>query len=101
MGVPVSVAWRPLIEQTMIVTSASSQQSAAFGPNTYCIRLAVATSVQTDGAQYSIGKNPTATINSPLIPAGWVEYIRVAPGEKVALIQNGGSLDVTITEMTH
>lgn len=99
MGVPVSTAYRPLVEQTKITTSASSQQSSAFAASTEVIRLGVASSVVTSGAHYSIGTNPTATANSPLIPADWVEFVRVSPGEKVALLQEAGALVVTITEM--
>ncbi len=99
MGVPVSTAYRPLVEQTKITTTASSQQSAAFAASTEVIRLGVASSTIANGVHYSIGLNPTATANSPLIPADWVEWVRVAPGEKVALLQEAGALVVTITEV--
>lgn len=101
MGVPVTAAYRPIVEQTAITTSISSQQSSAFGAQTYIIRLGVASSTAADGVHYSVGTNPTATANSPLISAGWYEYIRVAPGEKVAVLQEAGALKVTITEMSH
>lgn len=101
MGVPVTVAYRPIVEQTAITTSASSQQSSAFGTQTYIIRLGVASSTAADGVHYSVGLSPTATANSPLISAGGVEYIRVAPGDKVALLQQTGALLVTITEVSH
>lgn len=99
MTIAVDTVWRPIVEQTKITTSASSQQSAAFSAQTYCVRLGVASSTIANGVHYSVGTNPTATANSPLIPADWVEFIRVAPGEKIALLQEAGALVVTITEM--
>lgn len=100
MGVPVDVTFRPIVEQTHITTSASSQQSAAFGAQTQVLRLGVASSTATSGVHYSIGQNPTATADSPLIPSDWIEYVRVNQGEKVAVLQEGGALVVTITEMS-
>lgn len=97
----VEITWRPYIEQTAITTSATSQQSAAFGGATFCIRLAAATSASAYGVHFSIGVSPTATANSPYLPAGGVEYIQVRAGEKVALLQDTGALAVTITELTH
>ena len=100
MGVPVDITFRPIVEQTHITTSASSQQSAAFGTQTQVLRLGVASSTATSGVHYSIGASPTATADSPLIPSDWIEYVRVYPGEKVAVLQEGGALVVTITEMS-
>lgn len=97
----VEITWRPLKEQTAITTSASSQQSAAFGVSTFAIRLAAATSASAYGVHFSIGVSPVATANSPYLPAGGVEYIQVNPSEKVALLQDTGALAVTITELTH
>lgn len=97
----VDITWRTNIEQTAITTTASSQQSAAFAAGTYAVRIGVAGSTSAYGVNFSIGTNPTATANSPQIAAGGVEYIAVTPGEKVALLEVGGALKVTITEMTH
>jgi hypothetical protein len=97
----VNALWRPNIEQTVITSSASSQQSSAFGAQTYCVRLACSGSTATVGVYYSIGFNPTATANSPRLNAGNVEYIGVNPGEKVAILEDTSALKVTITEMTH
>lgn len=97
----VEITWRPYIEQTKITTSASSQQSAAFGVSTFAVRLGVATSASAYGVHYSVGVNPTATANSPYLPAGGVEYIQVNPSEKIALLEDTGALAVTITELTH
>lgn len=97
----VEITWRPYIEQTAITTSATSQQSAAFGTSTYAIRLAAATSVSAYGVHFSVGVSPVATANSPYLPAGGVEYIQVKGAEKVALLQDTGALAVTITELTH
>lgn len=98
----VDLTWRPNVEQTAITTSGSSQQSAAFGAQTYAIRLGVSSGTATSGMHFSIGFNPTATANSPYMPAGAIEYIAVNPGEKVAILDdNATGLKVTITELTH
>ncbi|MDE1828260.1 MAG: hypothetical protein KGH65_03820 [Candidatus Micrarchaeota archaeon] len=97
----VDITWRPNVEQTAITTSATSQQSAAFATSTTAIRLAALASTATYGVHFSVGSSPVATANSPMIPAGGVEYIQVQAGEKVALLQEGGALKVTITELTH
>jgi hypothetical protein len=97
----VNLTWRPIVEQTAITSSASSQQSAAFGAQTYAIRIAAATANATYGIHFSIGFNPTATANSPYLAAGGVEYIGVNPGEKVAILDDTGALKVSITELSH
>jgi len=98
----IDLTWRPYIEQTAITSSASSQSSAAFGAQTYAIRLGVSSGTATYGIHFSIGATPTATANSPYMPSGAVEYIAVRPGEKVAILDDGGiGLLVSITELTH
>lgn len=92
------VTWRPNIEQTAITTTGSSQQCAAFGAQTYCVRLAVAATTAARGVYYSL--TPTATANSPHLSAGNIEYVAVYPGQKIAFLQETGALKVTVTEMT-
>ncbi len=90
---------------TQVVTAnATSAQSTAFGAETTLVRIA--TSNYTGAGahlHYEVGANPTAsTTTSPLLPCGLIEYVVVAPGEKIALIRGGGTnIDVSITEITN
>ena len=76
--------------------SGSSQASAAFGAQTRVVRLAA-------GAQpawYKIGDGtPTADANSALLPANWIEYVTVQPGQKVAVLQAGTAGSFSIVEL--
>jgi hypothetical protein len=101
MGLKMDLTWRPVKEQTAITSTASSQQSAAVGAQTWCVRLGVYSATSTYGVHYSVGNNPTATGNSPFINAGQVEYVEVGPGDKIAILWHTGASTVTITEMDH
>lgn len=77
--------------------SGSSQQTAAFGSQTYKVR--VATSGQP--AWFIVDANPTATTTaSSLIPATWAEDFDVTPGQKGAVLQAGTAGSFTVTELT-
>lgn len=70
--------------------------SNAFGTQTYAIRVVAnsACHIQIgDGAQ-------TATTSSPFLPANWVEYIVVTPGQKIAAIKAATAGLVTATAGT-
>lgn len=90
---------------TQVLTAgATSSQSAAFGQETTLIRVATSSHSGTDAhVHYAINANPTATTTgSPLIPCGMVEYVLVAPGDKIAFIRGGGhDIDVSVTEITN
>src|SRR5262245_58431993 len=82
---------------TINLTTAS-QATAAFGAQTYQIRVAT-------GATVSFIKlgdgTPTATTtgDSALLPANTIDYFSVAPGQKAAIIGTAVSNQVTITEV--
>ena len=75
--------------------SASSQATAAFGAQTYQIR--VATSSQP--AFLQIGNSPTATSSSLLVGTNVVDYFQVTPGQAAAVLQAGTAGSISITEM--
>jgi hypothetical protein len=82
---------------TTITMSGSSQATAAFGAETFQIRVA------TDGqpAFVEIGDGtPTATSSSMLLGANQVDYFTVTPGQKAAVLQAGAAGKVSITEMS-
>lgn len=78
--------------------SGTSQPTAAFGSQTYRVR--VATSAQP--AWFIIGDGtPTATTTaSILIGAGIAEDFDCTPGQKGAVLQAGTAGDFTVTELS-
>lgn len=71
------------VTQTVAVSTVSAAATAAFGSQTYQLRLAANTAVNYrigDGAQ-------TATAADPLLPANTVEYVTVSPGQRIAAIE--------------
>jgi hypothetical protein len=82
---------------TNITMSGSSQATAAFGAQTYMIR--VATSGQPGFIKIGDG-TPTAAATDPLIGANVVDYFACTPGQKAAVLQAGTAGSISITEMS-
>lgn len=78
--------------QTITVGAASAALGTAFGAYTTVARL-----VSTTACHIAYGATPTATTSNAYLPANTPWFIEVAPGMKVAAIQNaaGGTLHVT------
>lgn len=74
-----------------------------FGSETYQIRL-----VANSACHYKIGDGAqTAAATDPFLPANWVEYVTVTPGQRISAIKaaTGGLVTATagtlwITELT-
>lgn len=70
-----------------IAYSTATTITNAFGPQTYQIRLAA-----TSACQYLISEaaNVVAATaaNGSLLPANWVEFVTVSPGQKISVIQS-------------
>lgn len=75
--------------------SGSSQQTAAFGAQTYTVRIATGA----QPAYFLLGSDPTAAATSNLLGTNVVDYVSVRPGEKIAVLQAGTAGTITITEM--
>lgn len=76
--------------------SGSSQATAAFGNQTYAVRVAT----NTQPAFVVIGDGtPTAANTDSVIPLGWVEDFTVTPGQKLAVLQAGTAGVLTVTEL--
>lgn len=75
--------------------SGTSQQSSAFGAQTYAVRLAT----NDQPAYFEVGENPTATNADCLMPAGWIEDVTVSPGQKIAVLQAGTAGVFSVTEL--
>lgn len=98
-----------LIESTrqgttqVIAYDASTAITNPFGAQTYMIRV-----VANSAANIKIGDGAQmATTNDPYLPAHWIEYIRVTPGQRISAIKaaTGGLVTATagtlwVTELT-
>ena len=76
-------------------TGTASTASTAFGAQTYQIRICadVATRIRVgDGT-------PTAVTVDTLLPANWVEYLTVTPGQKLAAVLSSGTGNMSVTEI--
>lgn len=68
----------------------------AFGSQTYQVRI-----VANSACHYQIGDGAqTASTASPFLPANWVEWVTVAPGQKIAAIKAATSGLITATAGT-
>lgn len=85
---------QPQVTQAIALGAASVASANPFGAQTWAIRV-----VATGNCHIDIGKAPVATATSALVAASQkAEYIKVCPGDKIAVIQDGtatGNLFVT------
>jgi len=77
--------------------SGSSQATAAFGAQTYRVR--VATGAQPAYIAFG-GTSATAAATDSLVGANVVDYFDVTPGQKAAVLQAGTAGTVTVTELS-
>ena len=77
--------------------SGTSQATAAFGSQTYRVRVAT----NTQPAFFVIGDGtPTAAATDSVMAAGNAEDFDVTPGQKLAVLQAGTAGILTVTELT-
>lgn len=84
--------------QTLATGAASATLTNAFGTETFQVRLAC-----TAACHYRITEtaNPAAaTATDSLLPANWVEYVTVTPGQKLTAIQDAAAGVLSVTEMS-
>jgi hypothetical protein len=75
-----------------VTSSGTSAQSAAFADNIYYVRV-----VADAACHIEFGTNPTATTSKVYVPADDIEYFKVSPGEKVAVI---GTVNLYVSQLT-
>jgi hypothetical protein len=75
-----------------VTSSGTSAQSAAFADNIYYVRV-----VADAACHIEFGSNPTATTSKVYVPADDIEYFKVSPGEKVAVI---GTVNLYVSQLT-
>lgn len=80
--------------QTIAVGVASVALTNPFGNYTTVVRLC-----STTACHIKVGSAPTATTSDPYLPANIDWFIEVAPGQKVATIQNAAAGTLHVTEM--
>lgn len=77
----------------VIAYDASVAITNAFGAQTYQLRL-----VANSACHYKIGDGAqTATVADPFLPANWIEYVTVSPGQRVSALKaaTGGLVTAT------
>lgn len=68
------------VNNVSVATTSTAAASSAFGSQTYQIRVAssAACFIKVDTA-------PTAAATDALLPANWIEYVKVTPGQKISV----------------
>lgn len=70
-----------LVNNVAVATTSTAVASAAFGSETWQIRIA-ATAI----CFYKIDSGtPTAAATDALLPLNWVEYVKVSPSQKISV----------------
>ncbi|MGN6654923.1 MAG: hypothetical protein ACTHJ9_06255 [Rhodanobacter sp.] len=104
MGWTTISPWRPLAGkgQSISITNASLS-SNAFGDNVQAVQISATGNCHVAIAPFVTGTAPTATATDMLVKASDPPLvIRVAPGEAIAVIQDGASTGtLNVVEMTH
>ena len=75
-----------------VTSSGTSAQSAAFADNIYYVRV-----VADAACHIEFGSSPTATTSKVYVPADNIEYFKVSPGAKVAVI---GTVSLYVSQLT-
>ena len=79
--------------QTVAYTGSAAASTNAFGSQTYRVRIEA-----NSACHYLISQAATAAQTSdPFLPALWVEYVAVRPGEKISAIRAATNGLVTAT----
>ena len=81
--------------QTVAYTGTAAASTNAFGAGTNAVRI-----VANSACHYTFGSAPTATTSDPFLPANWVEYVYVRPGEKISVVRAATDGLVTATSGT-
>ena len=84
------------ITQSIVFAASSTAITNAFGTATYQIRIAT-----TSACFYQVGDGvqTASATTSPFLPATWVEYVTVSPGQRISVIQQTAGGTMTVTEV--
>ena len=87
--------FKPGTVQNIAFTATAGQLTNAVGDSTRVVRI-----VSDQDCYYKFGANPTATTSDTFLPAGVVEYLAIARGEKISVVQASAGGTLNVTEMT-
>jgi hypothetical protein len=79
--------------QAVAYTGTAAASTNAFGSQTYMVRIAA-----NSACHYVINKAPVAVVTDALLPANTIEYVTVAPGEKISAIKAATAGLITTTD---
>lgn len=79
--------------QAVAYTGTAAASANAFGGQTRQIRV-----VANSACHILVGGAPVAAVTDPFLPANWVEYLTVNPGEKISAIKAATAGLVTTTD---
>jgi hypothetical protein len=68
------------VNNVAVATTSSSVASSAFGSETWYIRIA-----SPAVCFYKVDYAPTAAATDAMLPANWVEYVKVSPSQKLSV----------------
>lgn len=76
--------WRQITWQTVATTASSTAITTKFGTETHAIRL-----VSNTPCYYLVGDGvqTAASTTSSYLPGHWVEYVKVTPGQQLAVLE--------------
>ena len=99
--------WRLAAAQALAVASVggAAASSSVLGAETYAIMLSFPGSVSsTCGCRVAVvspGDSAVSSTNGTLLPANWIQEIKVTPGQRVSALSNdAGTFSLSITELT-
>jgi len=75
-------SWRPGVTNNITITTSASAASAAFGSQTYTIRVCCPVAINVKIGDPAA--TPTAAATDAYVPANWETFILVTPGQKIA-----------------
>lgn len=78
-----------------VAYTGTAASSSAFGTQTYQVRV-----VANSACHILVGASPSAATSDPFLPANFVEYLQVNPGEKISAIRAASGGLVTATDGT-
>lgn len=78
-----------------VAYTGTAAASAVFGGFTKQVRV-----VANSACHIKVSASPTATTSDPFLPANWIEYLTVNPGEKISAVRAGTDGLVTATSGT-
>ena len=84
-----------VVSHEKVSASGTSAQSAAFAASIYFVRI-----VSDEDCFIEFGSNPTSTTSKIFLPSKDVEYFKVSPGEKVAVILASGTGNLHVSQLS-